>query len=297
MHVHGGGSEQRIFWAMVLTGGFMVVEVAGGLAAGSLTLMADAGHMLTDTIALGMAWAAFRVSRKPNDYRRTYGYHRFQVLAAFVNAVTLFVIVGGIAFEAVRRLIAPVEVMGGLMFAVAVAGLVTNIVIFVILRGGDRENLNLRAAVLHVIGDLLGSVAAVVAAVVIFETGWMPIDPLLSLLVSALVLRSAWFILRHSAHILLEGTPDWLDVEELKNSLATAVPAVKNIHHVHAWMLTSERPLVTLHASVAPGADYSDTLKRIHEFLEKTYDVSHATVQIEPDDQCVDDAMVHRRAC
>lgn len=295
VHAHDPGNERRVFWAMVLTGGFMVVEVIGGIAAGSLALLADAGHMLTDAASLAMAWFAFRVSRRPNDHRRTYGYHRFQVLAAFVNAVTLVAIVGWIAYEAVQRFLAPVEVLGGLMLAVAVLGLLVNIAAFAILHGGDRENLNLRGAALHVMGDLLGSIAAIVAAVVIFQTGWMPIDPLLSLLVAGLVLRSAWFILRRSAHILLEGTPEWLDLNELRAALTAAVPAVRNIHHVHAWMLTSERPLMTLHASIDPGADYSDTLMRIHRFLERTYDVSHATVQIERSDVCIDEAAAHRR--
>lgn len=297
MHVHGTGNERRVFWAMILTAVFMVAEVAGGFASGSLALLADAGHMLTDAASLGMAWMAFRVSRRPNDHRQTYGYHRYQVLAAFVNAVALVLIVGWIAIEAIQRFLNPVHVAGGLMLGVAVGGLVVNIVALIILHGGARENLNLRGAALHVLGDLLGSVAAIVAAVVIFQTGWTPIDPLLSLLVSVLILRSAWFILKRSAHILLEGTPDWLDLDALRTSLTAAVPAVRNIHHVHAWMLTSERPLVTLHASIAPGADYSDTLKRIHDHLEKTYEVSHATVQIEPSDECIDDTALHAKAC
>ena len=202
--------------ALVLTGGFMVVEVIGGLAAGSLALLADAGHMLTDTLSLALAFVAFRIGRWPHDARRTYGYHRFQVLAAFVNGLTLVAIVGWIAIEAIRRLLEPVEVLGGLMLAVAVIGLVVNIAAFAILHGGDRRNLNLRGAALHVLADMLGSVAAIVAALVISITGWMPIDPLLSLLVVLLILRSAWFLLRRSGHILLEGAPEWLDEAELR---------------------------------------------------------------------------------
>ncbi len=296
-HAMDAGNERRVFWVMVLTGGFMGVEIVAGFMAGSLALLADAGHMLTDAASLGMAYAAFRVSRRPNDRRRTYGYHRFQVLAAFVNAVTLLAIVGWIAIEAVQRLFAPVQVMSGLMLVVAAVGLFVNIAGFLILQTGSKENLNLRGAALHVMGDLLGSVAAVVAALVIMGTGWMPIDPLLSLLVAALVLRSAWFILRRSAHILLEGTPEWLDLDELQKSLTAAVPAVVGVHHVHAWMLTSERPLITLHASIAPGTDYNDALMRIHRFLETTYDVSHATVQIEPNNECIDDLALKRQAC
>jgi cobalt-zinc-cadmium efflux system protein len=292
-HQHGHGhrhdsadSERRVLLALVLTGGFMVVEVIGGLAAGSLALLADAGHMLTDTLSLALAFVAFRIGRWRHDTRRTYGYHRFQVLAAFVNGLTLVAIVGWIAIEAVRRLLEPVEVLGGLMLAVAVIGLVVNIAAFAILRGGDRHNLNLRGAALHVLADLLGSVAAIGAALVISITGWMPIDPLLSLLVVLLILRSAWFLLRRSGHILLEGAPDWLDEAELRDALVAAVPSVREVHHVHAWMLTVERPLLTLHARVVPGVDQQEALRAIHLALAERFGIEHATVQIEIGEEC-----------
>ena len=201
---------------MLLTGGFMVAEVAGGIAAGSLALLADAGHMLTDCAALALAWMAFRIGRRPQDARRSYGYHRFQVLAAFVNGIALIADRRLDRDRGGRRLLAPIEVVGGLMLVIAVLGLLVNLAAFWILHGGDRENLNIRGAALHVLGDLLGSVAAIVAGLVIFWTGWTPIDPLLSLLVALLILRSAWLLVRRSGHILLEGTPDWLDVEELQ---------------------------------------------------------------------------------
>jgi cobalt-zinc-cadmium efflux system protein len=283
---HGTDSERRVLLALVLTGAFMVVEVIGGLAAGSLALLADAGHMLTDTLSLALAFVAFRVGRWPQDARRTYGYHRFQVLAAFVNGLTLLAIVGWIAIEAIRRLLEPVEVLGGLMLAVALIGLAVNLVAFAVLHGGDRRNLNLRGAALHVLADLLGSVAAVVAALVISLTGWMPIDPLLSLAVAALILRSAWFLLRRSGHILLEGAPDWLDEAELRDDLAAAVPGVLEVHHVHVWMLTMERPLITLHARVAPGVDQQEALHAIHQALAERFGIEHATVQIETADGC-----------
>jgi cobalt-zinc-cadmium efflux system protein len=168
---------------MLLTGGCMVAEVVGGVLAGSLALIADAGHMLTDTAALALAWAAFRVGHWPQDARRSYGYHRFQVLAAFVNSLGLIAIAGWIAIEAGRRLLAPVEVQGGLMLAIAGLGLLVNLAAFA-LRRGDPENLNIQGAILHVLGDLLGSIGAIVAALVIIWTGWTPIDPLLSLAVA-----------------------------------------------------------------------------------------------------------------
>jgi cobalt-zinc-cadmium efflux system protein len=281
-HRHATADNQRnVFWAMLLTGGFMLAEVVGGVVAGSLALIADAGHMLTDAASLGLAWAAFRVGRWPQDARRTYGYHRFQVLAAFVNGLALVAIVGWIAIEAVRRLFAPVEVLGGLMLAIAAFGLLANLAAFAILRRGDRANLNVQGAVLHVLADLLGSVAAIVAALVIVWTGWAPIDPLLSLLVAALILNSAWRLLRKSAHILLEGAPDWLDDAELRAAVTTAVPTIKDVHHVHAWMLTSERPLLTLHAEVAPGADHQRALASIQTVLRERFGIDHATIQIE----------------
>jgi cobalt-zinc-cadmium efflux system protein len=280
-------NEKRVFWAMVLTGGFMVVEVAGGIFTGSLALLADSGHMLTDTAALALAWMAFRIGRRSPDSRRSYGYHRFQVLAAFVNGVTLIAIVGWILIEAVRRLVAPIEILGGMMLVVAAIGLVVNVVAFFILHGGARENLNIQGAALHVLGDLLGSVAAIVAAGVILRSGWTPIDPLLSLFVAVLIGRSAWGLVRKSAHILLEGTPDWLDVAALRTELTEAVPDVEDIHHVHAWSLTVERPLVTLHAKVRNGADYAKTLDAIAGFLDKSYGISHSTIQLEPE-RCSD---------
>jgi cobalt-zinc-cadmium efflux system protein len=223
-------SERRVFWAMVLTGGFMGIEVVGGLVSGSLALLADAGHMLTDFAALGLAWFAFRIARRPPDQRRSYGYHRIQVLAAFVNGIVLVAVVGWILVEAVGRLLAPVEVLGGVMLAVAVGGLLVNIAAFALLHGGDRDNINLRAAAIHVLGDLLGSAAAILAAGVILGTGWMPIDPLLSVLVALLILRSSWLIIKKSAHILLEGTPDWLDVGRLRADLVAQVPGVEDVH-------------------------------------------------------------------
>jgi cobalt-zinc-cadmium efflux system protein len=292
-HAHAADAaadnERRVFLTLVLTAVFMVAEVAGGIAAGSLALLADAGHMLTDTASLTLAWAAFRIGRRPHDAKRSYGYHRFQVLAAFVNGVALIAVVGWIAIEAIRRLLAPIAVEGGLMLVIAGLGLLVNVAAFAILHGGERENLNIQGAALHVLGDLLGSVAAIVAGGVIYATGWTPIDPLLSVLVALLILRSAWLLVRRSAHILLEGTPDWLDVDELKTGLIAAIPAVQDVHHVHAWMLTSERALLTMHACIQDGADRDRTLLAIRLFLERDYGIGHATIQLEPAG-CADEA-------
>src|SRR5262249_23641746 len=228
-HHHGVAAstdEWRIGWAFVIIFVFMLVEVAGGLISGSLALLADAGHMVSDAVALAMSWAALRIGKRPADHQRSYGYRRVEVLVAFVNGCTLFAIAGWILFEAVRRFADPVEVLGGTMLAVAIAGLLANIVAFLILQGGNRENLNMRSAWLHVLGDLLGFVVAIVAAVVILFTGWSPIDPLLSILVAILILKSAGEIVKSSAHILLEGTPDGFDPGAVRDDLIAAVPAV-----------------------------------------------------------------------
>lgn len=285
---HGSRNETRVFWAMVVTGIFFIVEIVGGIVSGSLALLADAGHMLTDLGALALAWLAFRMAARPTDRRRSYGYHRLQVLAAFVNAFTLVAIVVWIFVEAVNRLATPVPIVAPTMLAVAVAGLGANLISFLILHGADRRNLNIQGATLHVIGDMLGSVAAIAAAAVILLTGWMPIDPILSMVVAVIIMRSAWRLLRKSAHILLEGTPDWLDVGELRGGLISAVPEVLDVHHVHAWSLTAERPLLTLHAMVADNTDYDGVLARIKAFLESEYAIAHSTVQLESE-ACADE--------
>ena len=245
----GHGSNARgIFWALLLTGGFMFAEVIGSVISGSLALLADAAHMLVDTVALLFAWIAFRLSHRPADKERTYGYHRFPVLAAFTNGVSLIFIVGWIFTEAAGRLVNPTEVLPGPMLAVAGLGLVVNVAAFVVLHGADRHNLNVRGALLHVLGDMLGSAAAVGAALIIMTTGWMPIDPLLSVLVGLLVLRTAWFLVKDAAHVLLEGVLGQLEVREIGPDLVSHIAVVEDVHHVHAWSLSQERSLLTLHA-------------------------------------------------
>jgi len=291
-HGHGHdadkGNVKRVRIALILTGCFMLVEVAGGIISGSLALLADAGHMLTDTMALALAAFAFRVSERPADTRRSYGYQRFQIIAAFVNGLSLLFIVGWIVFEAVLRLLEPPEVVGRTMMMVAFAGLVVNIVVFGVLHSGDQENLNIRGAALHVLGDLLGSVAAIVAAIVIIVWGWMPIDPLLSMLVAALILRSAWQLVRRSAHILLEGAPEWLDLDELKRTIVAAVPDVVDIHHVHVWGLTPQHPMLTMHVVLGgEPADMTGVVRSVKNTLAQEFAISHSTIEIEFGD-CAD---------
>ncbi len=288
-HAHDHGDSRRVLIALALTAVFTVVEAVAGVLTGSLALLADAGHMLTDTMALTLAALAFRFSRRPADARRSYGYQRLQVLAAFANAIALILIVGWICIEAVMRLLAPTGIAAVGMLAVAVAGLLVNIVAFAVLHGGDRSNLNMRGAALHVLGDLLGSVAAIVAAVTILATGWLPIDPLLSIVVAMLVLRSAWSLLRRSAHILLEGTPDWLDVGDMQRELTAKVPAIDSIHHVHVWGLTQKDVMLTMHVVLGErDADPHASVRRLKEVLRLDYGIHHSTIEIEAD-RCADD--------
>ena len=281
-------NERRLALATLMTGGFLVVEVIGGVLSGSLALLADAAHMLTDTASLAMAWFAARVSQRPADELRSYGYHRLQILAAFLNGVAFFAVVAWLGWEAIARLSEPPPVRGGLMLAVACAGLVVNLAALLLLRGG-RENLNVRAAAVHVLGDLLGSAAAIGAALIILLTGWMAIDPLLSIVVAVLILRSAWFVVRESGHILLEGTPADRDIEAISDALVQTVPAVIGVHHVHLWSLTPDRPVLTLHVDVEDRADSAAVLEAVKAVLVERFGISHSTVQVEST-RCADDA-------
>ena len=288
-HAHTEGNVKRVQIALLLTGTFMIVEVIGGILSGSLALLADAGHMLTDTMALALAALAFRVSARPADSKRSYGYQRFQILAAFVNGLSLLVIVGWILFEAARRIVSPPEVMGPMMLAVASAGLLVNIFAFIVLHGGDKENMNIQGAALHVASDLLGSIAAIVAAIVIIYTAWMPIDPILSILVALLILRSAWHLLKRSAHILLEGAPEWLDQDRMQKRLIERIPAVNSIHHVHVWGLTPQHLMLTMHVALKDNPPHpTDVVRRVKNVLREDFGISHSTIEIETDD-CADE--------
>jgi cobalt-zinc-cadmium efflux system protein len=287
-HDHANGNMRRVLIALVLTGVFMIVEVIGGIISGSLALLADAGHMLTDTMALALAAVAFQVSKRPADAKLTYGYQRFQILAAFVNGLSLILIVAWILYEAVDRFRNPTEILGNTMLLIAAIGLVVNLVSFLVLHGGDRDNLNIRGAAIHVAGDLLGSVAAIIAAIVIIYTGWTPIDPLLSVAVALLILRSAWALVKRSAHVLLEGAPEWLDLDTMQERIISKVPTVIGIHHVHVWGLTPQDLMLTMHVRLQ-GAPTNPTecIRHIKAVLKDEYGIGHTTVEIETED-CAD---------
>ena len=266
----------------------MLVELCGGFLAGSLALLADAGHMLTDAAALGLAWAASRLANRPPDARRSFGYQRLRVLATFVNGCALLFIVAWIVIEAVQRMLQPQPVVASTVIWIGTVGFAINLIVFALLRRGDSHDMNIAAASLHVLGDLLGSLAAIVSAVIILFTGWMAADPLSSLIVSALIVRSAWSLVRRSAHILMEGAPDGLDVDELRETLERRIPAIRDVHHVHLWLVGPNEPFMTMHAAIVPGADHATVLRDTKGILQERYGITHATIQIEVED-CVDE--------
>jgi len=278
-HDHAGNaSEGRLRTALVLLFAFTLVEAGGGLWANSIALLAEAAHMLADSASLLLAIIAIRAGRLPATAERTYGNRRYQTVAAYTNGLTLLALTVWVVVEAASRLVAPPEVDGKVMLGIAVAGGVANLAAFLVLSGAS--SLNEKGARAHVLSDLLGSGAAIGAACIVLAYGWLPADPLLSIVVSALILRSGWQLTRDSAHILLEGAPAGFDVARIESEVAN-VNGVCGVHHVHAWSLTGEQPIVTLHAQLVDGTDRQQALKEILERLRERVGVEHATVQIE----------------
>ncbi|MGH8234588.1 MAG: cation diffusion facilitator family transporter [Rhodanobacteraceae bacterium] len=293
-HVHGhpaAGNRGRLAFALALTLAMLIVEAIGGWWSGSLALLADAAHMLVDAGALGLAWAAAAYALKPADARRSFGYARMEVLAGFVNALVQALLVAGIAYEAIARLLdlGSIHIQSGAMLIVAAIGLLVNAVVLRSLRPGDHENLNITGARLHVFGDLLGSVATVVAALLVRYLRWEWADPALSLLVSLLILRGAFVLLQRSSHILLEGVPEGLATDEIRAALATCDPSITEVHHLHVWQIASGSRMATLHARLREGGDSQQVLKTIQSVLRERFAISHVTVQVESSD-CLDPA-------
>lgn len=287
-HPAGEGTRSRMNAALVLTVVVMLVEVIGGWWTHSLALLADAGHMLADAGSLLLAVLAIRQANRPADTLHSYGHGRFLVLAAFVNGLLLLGVSTWIGVEAILRLFTPQQVDGKLMSGIALIGLVANLVAFAFLHGGHEHDLNRRSAAAHVISDLLGSLAAVLAGGIIVWTGWMQADPLLSLLAAALIVRTGLQVTHESAHVLLEGAPPGMDLARVAQELPGAVTGVASVHHLHAWSLTPGENLMTLHAVLTPTANADDTLAQVKDWLVRTYRIGHVTVQIERD-LCVAD--------
>jgi cobalt-zinc-cadmium efflux system protein len=287
-HHHAGASETVLLRAFLLIAGFMGVEAVAGILTNSLVLIADAGHMFLDATALGLAWYSLRLSRREQDDKLSYGYHRYQVLAAFVNALSMLALVAWILIEAVERLQEPQGLLPVPMLIVAALGLAVNLLAFYWLHGKD-DNAAVRSALLHVLGDLLGSVAAIASGIVIYLTGWTYADPLLALLVAAILLRGTWRVLRESSNILLEGVPAGLNLDDVRRVLSTEVAGVTAVHHLHAWALTPERPLLTLHADIEPEQDAVSVVASLKAVLTERFGIDHSTIQVEYGD-CLDHA-------
>ncbi len=278
-HSHAPSSRSALLAALLLTLGFSAVEFVAGLWAGSLALVADAGHMLTDSSALGLAAFAAWMAGRPANKRRTWGYGRAEVLAALTNGAVMLVLVALIAWHAVERFQQPRDVAGATVMGVAFVGLVVNLLVFWVLSRGER-NLNVRGALLHVLGDLLGSVAALASGIVIMTTGWTPIDPILSLLICVLILVAAVRLLMESAQVVMEGVPAGLDIERVRSSMA-AVDGVLGIHDLHVWQVSSNRVALSAHVVVADLGEWPITLAALNRALLEAHDIDHPTLQPE----------------
>ncbi len=273
---HGG---HALIKALLFTLAFAGVEVAAGLWSGSLALLSDAGHMVTDSAALGLAALAAHLARRPPSSRHTYGLVRLEILAALVNSLAMLALIGFITYEAIQRLQDPPQVKGGAVMVVATTGLVVNLIVAWLLHHGG-DSLNTRAAFMHVLGDLMGSVAALVAGAVIWATGYFPIDPILSLVVAALILVSAWRLLGESLHVLMEGVPAHVSMDDVVHDLA-AIPGVYLVHDLHIWTLSSGQVALSAHVELGAFDDWERILKACRQCLDERHDIRHVTLQPE----------------
>lgn len=279
-HPHAGSSEKKLLLACALTLLTLVVEGVGGWYSGSLALLADAGHMLVDAGALLLAWAGAHFAQRPADHLRSFGYARLEVLVGYTNALAQLGIVAWIAYEAVGRFMLPAPILSGVMLVAALVGLAVNLIVLRALGGHDHDDLNSAGARLHVLGDLFGSLGAVAAALIIRWLGWLWADPALSVAVALLILVSAFHLLRRSAHILLEGTPEGVDAATLTEAIKQET-CIEDVHHVHVWQLAGGQRLATMHARLVEGTDTHDALLIVQSILRNKFHIAHATVQIE----------------
>jgi cobalt-zinc-cadmium efflux system protein len=282
-HGHGAAAnERRLALALVLAAVYMIAEFVGGLLTNSLALLADAGHMLSDVAALGLSLFALRIARRPASPRFTYGYYRTEILAALANGAALVAIAIALLFEAYERFGAPEPVQGGPMLAIATGGLVVNLIALAILSGGREASLNVRGAWLHVLSDALGSLGAITAGALIWAFGWMWADPVASVVIALLVIRSAWTLLGEAVAVLMEGAPPHIDVDAVRDSIIE-LPDVSAVHDLHVWTITSGVVSLSCHV-VAPAAEPAKVLREIRELLHQRFGIDHLTIQVEPDD-------------
>jgi cobalt-zinc-cadmium efflux system protein len=274
-------NQRKILVAAALTFSYMTIEIIGGFWVNSVALIADGVHMLTDSIALIIAWWGFHMAQKPATERMTFGYQRTQILTAFINGAVLLLIAAAIVAMAIERMLNPQQVMGREMFIIAIIGLIINLIVFSILHSGNQKNMNMRGATLHFLGDTLASIAVISAAILIYFTGWNLIDPLLSILVAAIIAYNAYKLTRSAANILLEGVPAGYEIQAIKDDLAQAFPYLEHIHHIHLWAIAEEQVMMTLHAKTDLAHINDHTLYQIKTYLNDHHAVHHVTLQLE----------------
>ncbi|MUV15147.1 cation diffusion facilitator family transporter [Lysobacter sp. HX-5-24] len=283
-HDHGTGEiqhERPLWWALGLTMAFLVAEVAGGLITNSLALLSDAAHMATDVIALAVSLFAVRLSRRPADTKRTYGYARMEAIGAVINGGLLFVVAAYILWEAIGRFRNPPEVASGGMLVIAAFGLVVNLISMRLLKAGSGTSLNVKGAYLEVWSDMLGSVGVLIGALIIKATGWTVVDPIIAVLIGLWVLPRTWTLLRAAGHMLMQGTPSDLDLEEVRKAMASH-PEVALVHDLHVWAMGSRDVILTGHVVVREGvADIDEVRRGVAAALEEQFRIEHSTLQME----------------
>jgi cobalt-zinc-cadmium efflux system protein len=284
-HDHGAGSANAsaLTKALALTGIFLIAEVVGALLTGSLALLSDAAHMMTDTAGLAIALAAVRIGARPADSKRTFGYKRFEILAAAVNALLLFVVAGYILYEGIQRFVEPAEIQSLPMLAIAVLGLVVNLISMRILDAGRSSSLNVKGAYLEVWSDMLGSLGVIVAALIIWTTGWTWVDPLVAIAIGVWVLPRTWVLFKETTNILLEGVPEGIDLDKVTSRISST-PGVASIHDLHVWALTSGMPSMSAHIVLLEGADQDATRIAVTDAMHDDFEITHVTLQIERTD-------------
>jgi len=283
-HSHGHAhtnNKKALFWAFLLIATFMVVEVIGGVITNSLALLSDAGHMLSDAAALGLSLFAMKLGERKATQSKTYGYKRFEIIAAALNGLTLIIISIYIFVEAYHRFTDPPQVQSMGMLTISVIGLIVNIIAAWILMSGDKdENLNVRSAFLHVLGDMLGSVGAITAALLIYFFDWGLADPIASVAVAILIIISGWRVTKESFHVLMEGTPEQIDVNEVKDEIMK-IPEVKDMHDVHIWSITSGVLMLSGHIAVKGEGAHDRVLHKAQKLLHDRFGIDHSTLQVE----------------
>ncbi|WP_273829794.1 cation diffusion facilitator family transporter [Pseudomonas sp. SBT1-2] len=283
-HSHGqvrAGHERTLWMALGLTGSFMIAEVIGAFITGSLALLSDAAHMMTDALALAISLVAIQVGKRAADRKRTFGYARFEILAATFNAILLFVVAFYILFEAWQRLSAPAEIQSTGMLVIAVLGLIVNLISMRLLASASAESLNVKGAYLEVWSDMLGSIGVIVAALVIMYTGWGWVDSLVAAAIGFWVLPRTWMLLRESMNVLLQGVPDGIDIDEVEQGIR-AIDGVTEVHDLHLWALTSGKNVMSTHLVADLGRrSEQQILAEVTELMHERFDISHVTVQVE----------------